>query len=297
VQHSDVLPVIRGRWRVDLDLRRGYRDPTRLACEFDELSADNRYNRALKATLHSARWLAAGSGSLLRQVNLLLGWFGEVGDQKFTAADIDKLPRNRLVARYGAALDMAAWLLGQRAPDLRHGGKSGFAMLFDMNRLFQACLGNVLDGCLPPGYQLRQERPRYFLSLDHAGQRRFQMKPDFCIMSQERIVAIIDAKWKRLAPASTKGTWGIQQGDMYQLHTYATAYDCPRVALWYPAHEETDDNAERPAFRFLTSGRDPAAAAVAVDWIGLFEDLRGRHWIKAIQADVTASLRRIGIPA
>jgi 5-methylcytosine-specific restriction enzyme subunit McrC len=297
VNHSDELPVIRGRWRVDLDLRRGYRDPTRISCEFDDLIADNRYNRALKAALRSASWLAAGSSSLLRQVNLLLGWFGEVGDQKVTAADIDKLPRNRLVARYGPALDMAAWLLSERAPDLHHGGKSGFAMLFDMNQLFQSCLGNVLDGCLPSGYQLRKERPRYFLSLDHAGHRRFQMKPDFCIINRGRIVAIIDAKWKRLTPASTKGTWGIQQGDMYQLHAYATAYDCPRVALWYPANEDTDDNAERPAFRFLTAGRDPAAAAVAVDWIGLFEDLRGRHWVKAIHAEVTASLKRIGISA
>jgi len=297
VNHSDELPVIRGRWRVDLDLRRGYRDPTRLACEFDELVTDNRYNRALKAALRSARRLAAGSPPLLRQVNLLLAWFGEVGDQKLTAADIDKLPRNRLVARYGPALDMAAWLLGQRAPDLHHGGQSGFAILFNMNQLFQSCLGSVLDGCLPPGYQLRQERPRYFLSLDHAGHRRFQMKPDFCIMHQGRVVAIIDAKWKRLTPASTTGTWGIQQGDMYQLHAYAAAYECPRVALWYPAHGETDDDAQRPTFRFLTAGRDPAAATVAVDWIGLFEDLRGRHWVRAMHAGVSASLQRIGIAA
>lgn len=168
-------------------------------------------------------------------------------------------------------------------------------MLFDMNQLFQSCLGSVLDGCLPPGYQLRMERPRYFLSLDHTGHRRFQMKPDFCIMSQGRVVAVIDAKWKRLAPASTKGTWGIQQGDMYQLHAYATAYDCSRVALWYPANEDTDGRTERPAFRFLIAGRAPAAATVAVDWIGLHEDLRGRHWVTAIRAEVAAGLERIGI--
>jgi len=295
VPHSDDLPTIRGRWRPDLDLRRGRRDPAKLSCEFDELIADNRYNRALKAALRSARVLATGSGPLRRQIDLLLGWFADVEDSHVSTADVARLPRNRLVARYGPVLDMAGWFLARRAPDLSYGGASGFAMLFDMNRLFQACLGRLLHNCLPKGYRLREEGPRYYLSLDHAGERRFQMKPDFCIMVEGKVVAIIDAKWKRLAPAASNGTWGVQQSDMYQLHAYATAYECPTVALWYPAHRHTDGSGQRPAFRFLTAGRELAQAAVAVDWIDLFRDLPGRNWPAAMAAELAACLGRMGI--
>lgn len=295
VTHLDTLGVIRGRWRPDLDLMRGHPDPTRLSCEFDELTADNRYNRALKAALRSARALATGSGALLRQVDMLLDWFAEVQDQRVSAADVARLPRNRLVTRYGPALDMAAWFLARRAPDLHYGDASGFAMLFDMNKLFQACLGRLLRRGLPPGYRLREEGPRYYLSLDHSEERRFQMKPDFCILEEGKVVAIIDAKWKRLAPLSANGTWGVQQADMYQLHAYATAYECPTVALWYPAHRGTEGQDGRPAFRFLTAGRDPAPATVALDWIPLLQDLRGTNWTDAMANELTGCLSRLGI--
>lgn len=297
VTQFDELPVIRGRWRPDLDVRHKYGNPARMSCEFDELVADNRYNQALKAALRSVRGLGAGSPALSRQVSLLLGWFADVEDRHVSAIDVERLPRNRLVARYEPALNMAEWILARRAPDLRHGNASGFAMLFDMNLLFQACLGRLLHRCLPQSYRLREEGPRYYLSLDHAAQKRFQMKPDFCILTQGKVVAIIDAKWKRLAPAAANGTWGVQQADMYQLHAYADAYECPTVALWYPAHKDTETRNERPAFRFLTSGRNPAQAQVQVDWVPLFKDLQGKRWIEAMTADLSACLSRMGISA
>jgi 5-methylcytosine-specific restriction enzyme subunit McrC len=295
VTHSDDLPVIRGRWRPDLDIRHGYSNPARLSCEFDELVANNRYNQALKAALRSARALASGSVTLSRQLNQLLSWFADVDDRPVSAIDVERLPRNRLVARYGPALDMATWLLARRAPDLRHGDKNGFAMLFDMNFLFQACLGRLLLQSLPQTYRLREEGPRYFLSLDRAGHKRFQMKPDFCILAHGKVVAIIDAKWKRLVPAMSNGCWGVQQADMYQLHAYATAYECSTVALWYPAHADTEIHAERPAFRFITNGKDPAPGQVAVDWISLFQDLKGKRWIESMTANLAVCLQRMGI--
>jgi len=297
VSCSEELPTIRGRWRPDLDFRRGHRDPAKLSCEFDELVADNRYNRALKAALHSARALAAGSAPLIRQVDLLLGWFVDVADCHVSAADAAILPRNRLVARYERALRMAEWFLARRAPDLSQGEASGFAMLFDMNRLFQACLGRLLHRCLPQGLRLQEEGPRYHLSLDHAGERRFQMKPDFCIVAEGKVVAIIDAKWKRLTPDASNGTWGVQQADMYQLHAYATAYECPKVALWYPAYRHTENRAQRPIFQFLTAGTTPANAEVAIDWIDLFQALPGPNWAHAMIDDLASCLGRMGIDA
>ena len=49
------------------------------------------------------------------------------------------------------------------------------------------------------------------------------------------VVAIIYAKWQVFDPKALYGKLGIQQTDMYQLHAYSYAYECPRVALWYPS--------------------------------------------------------------
>jgi 5-methylcytosine-specific restriction enzyme subunit McrC len=295
VVQSDDLAVIRGRWRPDLDIRHSAGRKTRLSCEFDELTADNRYNRALKAALRRVRGLMAGVSALLREIDLLLGWFAEVSDVAVTADDVTRLPKNRLVARYARALEMAVWFLAKRAPDLSSGSESGFAMLFDMNMLFQAFLGRMLRRALPSGFNLREESPRYFLTQSNEGDGRFQMKPDFCILAGQDVVAIIDAKWKRLAPNSSDGKWGVQQTDIYQLHAYATAYQCDTVALWYPSHADTEDREERPKFRFITAGREVASSSASLDWVRLSFDVSGVGWIDAIKGDLAACLDRLGV--
>jgi 5-methylcytosine-specific restriction enzyme subunit McrC len=297
VAQSDELAVIRGRWRPDLDIRRSPGQKTRLSCEFDELTADNRYNRALKAALRRVRDLALGTSALLRKIDLLLGSFAEVSDVPITADEVRRLPKNRLVAHYTRILEMAAWFLAKRTPDLRNGDEQGFAMLFDMNMLFQAFIGRVLHRAIPNGYKLRAEGPRYFFTQDGEGDRRFQMKPDFCILVDGNVVAIIDVKWKRLVPDSPNGKWGVQQGDMYQLHAYATAYQCDVVALWYPSHREIKTKGERPKFRFMTAGRELTSSSVSLDWIQLFHPVQGISWIDAVSKELTESLNRLGIIA
>ena len=137
---------------------------------------------------------------LLRQIDLLLGWFADVADVPVSADEVIGMPRNRLVARYASALEMAAWFLAKRAPDLRRGNDDGFAMLFDMNKLFQAFMGRMLRRTIPAGYRVREEGPRYFLTLNGEGERRFQMRPDFCILAGSEVVAIIDTNGNGFRP-------------------------------------------------------------------------------------------------
>lgn len=295
VTRSDDLTVIRGRWRPDVDARRSSGDKTRLHCEFDDHTTDNRYNRALKAALRRTRTLAAGCGVLLRQIDLLLGALADVADVPVSADEVLNMPRNRLVARYASALEMAAWFLASRAPDLRRGNDDGFAMLFDMNKLFQAFMGRMLRRNIPAGYRVREEGPRFFLTLNGEGERRFQMRPDFCILAGSEIVAIIDTKWKRLTPDSKNGKWGVQQADIYQLHAYATAYQCDVVSLWYPSYWETQGTDARPTFQFMTSGCNVASSAVSLDWIPLFHRTDSARWFDATTKEIIACLGRLGI--
>lgn len=296
VLQSDRLPVIRGRWRPDLDACSPTRLTGRLSCEYDEFTTDHRYNRALKAALVRVRALASGCDPLLRQIDLLLDCFHDVATTKVTAEDIAQLPKNRLTTRYSIALGMAAWFLEKNAPNLQHGQASGFAMLFDMNRLFQAFLGPMLRSALPSNYHLRQEGPRHFLTLNHENESRFQMRPDFCIVRGNTVKAIIDAKWKRLSADSRNGKWGVQQADIYQLHAYAHAYQCNTVALWYPQHMDIALLRERPVFRFLTRGTETTSASVALDWIPLGTVL-GTQWERIVISALSDCLDRLEIRA
>jgi len=67
---------------------------------------------------------------------------------------------------------------------------------------------------------------------------RFRTKPDLIIRQGERVVMVIDTKWKRMTPQIDDPKQGVSQGDVYQLMAYSQLYDCPNVMLLYPHHGE-----------------------------------------------------------
>lgn len=295
VEQHDVLPSIRGRWRPDLDATRTVGRKDRLNCDFDDLTFDNPWNRALKAALRTTRRLALGRDQLLCDIETLHAWLSDVSDVHVTVEDLHALPKNRLVARYDAALRMAEWFIARESANLQHGASQGFALLFEMNMLFQAFIGRLLPKALPIGYQIRSERPRYFLTCNAEGTGQFQMKPDFCVIRDGQIVAIIDAKWKRIDPNSKYGKWGISQADVYQLHAYSNAYDCKRVSLWYPFQFSLTGHEVRPRHEFLRLGKTPTGSSLLVDWISVDSQATGPAWKATIVGELVGGLSRIGL--
>lgn len=294
VQHDD-LPVIRGRWHPELDLQRFPGRKDRLNCEFDELTPDNPHNRILKAALRRVKGLFPGNAGIKRDTETLLAWFIEVADAKVTREDLRRLPSNRLVLRYRSALIMAEWFLTERAMDLSSGANESLSLLFDMNALFQAVLGSVMRKTLPSAFSLREEGPRIYLTRSYDGTPRFQMKPDFCILQGNDIYTIIDAKWKRLNPQDTKGKWGISQSDVYQLNAYATAYECPHIALVYPGHAELRDENIRPSYNFLIKGNSDTGQQLKIEWVFLDSDSGEHSLSRVLQNQVFTLFSKIGI--
>jgi 5-methylcytosine-specific restriction enzyme subunit McrC len=293
VTEADALGSIRGRWRPDVDALRhaGRRD--RMHCEFDELTANNRYNQALKAALRRVMPLVRQSEGVSRQVAQLLGWMVDVDDVVVRAFQIDQLPMNRLTQRYSRALMMARWFLSEESPALSRGREAGLALLFDMNALFQRTLGALLRRVLPEGLHLREEGPRRHLATDELGQRQFQMRPDLCILRGDQVLAIADAKWKLLDPSANGSSQpGVAQSDAYQLHAYATTYGCSRVALWYPRPAAPDEpNAGRPRlYGFSGAAASETGRQLMVQQVALPVPVAGERWIDAMTAEVRAQL-------
>lgn len=50
--------------------------------------------------------------------------------------------------------------------------------------------------------------------------------------------AVVDTKWKRLKGAIDDAKYGIGQADIYQMMAYAHVYQCQRILLLYPHHEQ-----------------------------------------------------------
>jgi 5-methylcytosine-specific restriction enzyme subunit McrC len=266
LEHDEDLRVVRGRIATARQLGTHANRLDTVACVFDELSADNVWNRVLKKAVRVTRaWLR--SAELARRWVELMGVLDEVDDARLTGAEVERLVFDRRAERYRAAIDWARWILALLAPTLRGGQYEAPALLFDMNRLFESSVASVLRrAALRHGLEVvTQDRSRALATIVSGDvvEAGYVLRPDLLIVRQGRVAVIADTKWKRL-DLDRKGRPSPSEADLYQLHAYADAFQCHALGLIYPW--EAPDRVTEATFRLPgPEGRATTVHVVGVD--------------------------------
>ena len=239
VRREKNLDVLRGKLKIGEHFKRNLAHRERLFCQYDELSADNAYNQILKHTLGTMLKRAKGSRAL-QQVSELVARFEPISDfATDAAAAVDSLSFDRMTERYEQIFKQCGFFLRGFYPGVTTGKTDCLALLFDMNRLFEAYVGAELrketEG---EDIRVREQGPqKYFAMREDSSKQVFMMKPDFSFVNRSGDpVAIADAKWKILDSEEQK--LGIAQSDMYQIGSYASRYGVRNLALFYPMQEK-----------------------------------------------------------
>lgn len=237
-----------------------------IACRYDDLTADNRWNQIIKAGLRAVRSWMHGIDIQRSWVELMAG-LDEVNDVPEPRALLDELKYDRQSDRYRPAIEWVERILSLLSPDLRAGRKSAPGLLFDMNRLFEAVVTNRMQGwAWNRDWAVEAQNSTRYLTeiVDSPKRKAFKVRPDLLFTRLDRIAAIADAKWKHPA-LSSHGFVMPNSGDLYQLHAYASVFECDRLALIYPWDEsmiearETDF--ELPGF----DGHHPSVTVICMD--------------------------------
>jgi 5-methylcytosine-specific restriction enzyme subunit McrC len=266
LEHEEVLRVVRGRIATTRQLGTHANRLDTVACVFDELSADNVWNRVLKKGVRVTRpWLH--SAELGRRWVELMGVLDEVDDTRLASAEVERLVFDRRAERYRAAIDWARWILALLAPSLRGGRHEAPALLFDMNRLFESSVAAVLRrSAARHGLDvIAQDRSRALATIVSGDvvEPGFVLRPDLVIVRQGRVAVVADTKWK-LLELDRKGRPDPSEADMYQLHAYASVFQCHELALIYP--REAPDRVTEVTFRLPgPEGRTTTVHVVGVD--------------------------------
>lgn len=219
--------------------------PDRLACRFDDLTADNAWNRSVRAGMWAVKpWIS--NVGLYRQWSELAAVFDEVQPTTATWQSLDRLVFNRQAERYRLAIEWVRWILKLLSPGLRAGADHAPGLLFDMNVLFQeAVAGALRRRVISDIVEVEnQGRDHYLARLSGAAPKRaFRLKPDLVLRRGSEVVAIGDTKWKRLE-VDASGALLPDEADVYQMLAYAAAYRCENLALIYPWHSALAGSAE-----------------------------------------------------
>lgn len=234
---EDNIGVLRGKLVTSQQLRSNLAHKERLYCAYDELSEDILLNQTIKFTLKLLLRLCRSS-SIKQTLSQLLMSFDDVADKSVTIQSVDALILDRTNTSFHQVIDQCKMFIKGMNPDLYSGNFESFALLFDMNQLFEKWVASVMKPLAwQHGYQLREQGPKRYLAMREDIEKKvFQMKPDITLVDgQKNVVMIFDVKWKLLDGDDKK--LGISQADLYQLNTYATQYGVKSVALVYPRQQ------------------------------------------------------------
>lgn len=237
--HEEDLQVVRGCIVASRQFAVHSNRPDRIACRFDDLTADNIWNQLIKTGLRAVRpWIR--SVELNRRWVELMAVFDEVDDARVELREFKRLVFNRHAMRYRVVADWVRWILSLQSPDLRAGQNDAPGLLFDMNLLFQSAIASVLRrraGTFRNMQVTSQDSGSYLASLAGSqSHRAFALRPDLVMWHGSQVAAIGDTKWKRVE-VSQSGYLKPTPADIYQMHAYATKYQCERLALIYPWYE------------------------------------------------------------
>ena len=242
---SENLTMQRGRLSVTEQIRHNLARPDRLACIFDEFTENNPLNHALKAALRVLSKVAKTQDNQ-RNIAELMFCFQDVDDVQPSSINWNLAAINRLSARYKPVLALARLFIEGKSPDIVAGSGDGFALLFDMNQLFERYVGVVAKRVFgAEGLKVSLQGPKRHLAQYDSGRPVFELRPDIVVHRADEIAFVIDTKWKCLKEQAYRE--GVATGDIYQMFAYSSRYLSEDVVLLYPHHNDLGERVARRA--------------------------------------------------
>jgi 5-methylcytosine-specific restriction enzyme subunit McrC len=209
-----------------------------IECDYEPLKLDNKVNRAIKfcSRLILKRTAHLETANLAQETLFILE---DVEDTPVGRADLNGITLNSFFKGYEDALESCRLLVNQTLYSASSDESLQWSFLVKMETIFEEFVANVLEWELADDFHVElQKSDQYLVSKPEA----FQMRHDILLTSRKdpQRSLIIDTKYKlRNAKNDSHGTkWGVVQGDLYQMVSYAFRRGVSDVVLLYPNRGE-----------------------------------------------------------
>ena len=224
---EEALLTVRGRIRVEDQVRRRFGVAVPVEVRYDEFTEDVTANRLVKAAAERLGRMRLR----LRRSHEGLRWIGarleNVSLVEYPPAAVPEVAFDRLNQHYREVVALARLVLRHSSFETGRGSLRASGFLMDMNRVFQDFVTRALREALGVSARvLRAEEGG--VHLDEA--RRVRLAPDLSWWNRRECAFVGDVKYKRADD-------GVPNADLYQLLAYATALDLPGGLLIYAKGE------------------------------------------------------------
>ena len=215
------LNFLKGKLNINEQIKRNSIHKERFYVGYSEFLSDIKINRIIKTTLKFL-YKKSNSSKNQQKIRELLFIFDEVSECEDYKNFFAKLVINRQVRHYEQTLLWCKIFLLNNSFTPHNGDDLGFALLFDMNALFESYVGNFIKKSFPG--TILQHSEKHLIEEP----KSFKLRPDIFLKGK----FIADTKWKIV-----KSKDDISQADLYQLYAYGKKHECSNLYLIYPKIE------------------------------------------------------------
>lgn len=265
VTKEENLKFLKGKLLIGQQIKHNTVHRERFFVEYQEFNSDRIENRLIKTTLEYL-YKKSKSSRNQQRIREFLFVFDEISPCNDVKIAFSKVRLNRQMKDYEQVLLWCKTFLLENSFSPYKGNDVAFALLFDMNLLFESYVGHYLK-MNHDDVQL-QDKTHHLACLNGTG--KFQLKPDI-VIDKGKVIA--DTKWKLLYEDKTHQ--GVSQADMYQLFAYGKKYTkspCEKLFLIYPKQVD-NESLLKHTYHFETPVKNPKVCSKGLDLQILFFDL------------------------
>ena len=216
------LNFLKGKLNINEQIKRNSIHKERFYVRYSEFLSDININRIIKTTLKFL-YKKSNSSKNQQKIRELLFIFDEVSECEDYKNFFAKLVINRQVKHYEQTLLWCKIFLLGNSFTPHKGDDLAFALLFDMNALFESYVGNFIKKSFPD--TILQHSEKHLVEEP----KSFKLRPDIFLESK----FIADTKWKIISSKDD-----ISQADLYQLYAYGKKHPCDgKLYIIYPKIE------------------------------------------------------------
>ena len=213
------LKFLKGKLNINEQIKRNSIHKERFYVEYSEFLSDIKINQIIKTTLKFL-YKKSNSSKNQQKIRELLFIFDDVSECEDYKNFFAKLVINRQVKHYEQTLLWCKIFLLNNSFTPHKGDDLAFALLFDMNALFESYVGNFIKKKFS-GIIL-QHSEKHLVE----DPKSFKLRPDIFLKGK----FIADTKWKIISSRDD-----ISQADLYQLYAYGKKHPCDgKLHLIYP---------------------------------------------------------------
>jgi len=224
ITREENLKFLKGKLKISEQIKQNTIHKERFFVEYQEFLSDRVENRLIKTTLEFL-YKKSKSNKNQQRIREFLFVFDEISPCTDIKIGFSKVRSNRQMRAYEQVLLWCRTFLLENSFSPYKGSDVAFALLFDMNLLFESYVGSYLK---KRGFDVNlQDRGKYLVE----SHQKFALRPDIVIRCKKYAdkIIIADTKWKNIFQEKD-----IAQSDMYQLYAYGKKYPTQKLYLIYP---------------------------------------------------------------